>query len=194
MKLVTVSGPHGSGKGVVGAKVLGIFSDTMKRIVPVTTRTPRPGEVDGRDYHFILRAEYEYLKHNGLLAYAVHVRDGQWSGTRWSDLERAPAGFLDITTEGARHMRKLVEERGGAAFTIYLYASSAERLTRVMLRDPRLTLEKAQDMLARDPVSGDQHGHDDFSLVILNRDGQLDRTVAAVTAGIQEFFSIVGTV
>jgi len=61
--LVVVSGPSGVGKSTVNREVIkqtgAIFS------VSVTTREPRDGEVDGKDYHFVDRAEFEQMIHRG---------------------------------------------------------------------------------------------------------------------------------
>lgn len=63
-RLFVVSGPSGVGKGTVVSKVLERMPN-LKRAVTYTTRKPRPGEVEGRDYHFVSREEFERLKEQG---------------------------------------------------------------------------------------------------------------------------------
>jgi guanylate kinase len=64
--LVVVAGPSGVGKGAVHAQVRGRIADSVLS-VSVTTRAPRPGEVDGVDYRFVDRATFEELASSGAL-------------------------------------------------------------------------------------------------------------------------------
>ena len=57
-RLIVISGPSGTGKGTVIALLMGLRDDLCLS-VSLTTRAPRPGEVDGRDYFFVSREEFE---------------------------------------------------------------------------------------------------------------------------------------
>ena len=77
--LVVISGFSGAGKGTVIKKLLS-ESDEYCLSVSMTTRNPRPGEVDGRDYFFVTREKFEQtIAENGLIEHAEFV--GNYYGT-----------------------------------------------------------------------------------------------------------------
>ncbi|HMD23885.1 MAG TPA: guanylate kinase, partial [Streptosporangiaceae bacterium] len=65
-RLTVLSGPSGVGKSTVVAELRGICPDIWIS-VSVTTRRPRPGEVDGREYHFVDDSEFDRLVSGGAL-------------------------------------------------------------------------------------------------------------------------------
>lgn len=65
-RLIVISGPSGTGKGTVIALLMDLRDDLCLS-VSLTTRAPRPGEVDGRDYFFVSREEFERRVEEGLL-------------------------------------------------------------------------------------------------------------------------------
>jgi len=78
--------------------------------VSATTREPRPGEVDGRDYHFLTRAEFERrLAAGEFLEHASYA--GNWYGTPRTELERdCRALVLEIELEGARQVKETLPD------------------------------------------------------------------------------------
>lgn len=104
--LIVVSGPSGSGKTTLCRKA----ADAGEAIFSVscTTRAPRPGEVNGKDYFFVSESEFqEKIKAGELFEYAeVH---GRWYGTLKSfvldNLKRGVDVFLDIDVQGAAQVR-----------------------------------------------------------------------------------------
>lgn len=101
--LLVISGPSGAGKGTLYTKLLKEDA-SMTFSVSFTTRGPRPGEVDGKDYHFVDKAEFEeMLAKDGFLEHAyVH---GNYYGTPKAPvaeaLERGDNVMLDIDPQGA---------------------------------------------------------------------------------------------
>ena len=75
-KLIVISGPSGTGKGTVCAQLL---TDKMNDFsVSMTTRSPREGEVDGKDYYFVTREEFErnieagnFLEHEAVIVHCL---------------------------------------------------------------------------------------------------------------------------
>jgi len=111
--LIVVSGPSGAGKSTVIHKVMAMRSDT-RFSVSVTTRPPRPGETDKRDYYFISREKFDKMVANGeLLEHAEYVEN--FYGTPAVPVDQAlDAGYnfiLDIEVQGAA---KVLRKRSDA--------------------------------------------------------------------------------
>lgn len=109
--LIVISGPAGSGKGTVNSLLLA--SDSYAYSVSATTRAPRPGEVDGVNYHFISKEEFERRIQNGeMLEYTSYC--GNYYGTPLREaIEVMEAGknlILEIEVEGAQNVKRLYPE------------------------------------------------------------------------------------
>ena len=109
--LIVISGPAGSGKGTVNSLLL--QSDRYAYSVSATTRAPRPGEVDGVNYHFISKEEFERRIQNGeMLEYTSYC--GNYYGTPLKEaIEVMEAGknlILEIEVEGAQNVKRLYPE------------------------------------------------------------------------------------
>ncbi len=126
--LIVFSGPSGCGKGTLVAKLLAQRSDTVLS-VSVTTRAPRPGEIEGFHYFFKTREEVESMIQNDeLLEYAQY--SGNYYGTpRAAVEEQLNAGrnvILEIDVQGALQ----VMERCNEYVSIFLTVPSMEELER----------------------------------------------------------------
>ncbi len=111
-KLIILSGPSGVGKSTVVAKTMELRDDLCFS-VSVTTRPPRPGEVDGKDYFFISSEQFDRMvENNELLEHASYVQNSY--GTPRSYVEdRLEKGFnviLDIEVQGARQVFEKVPD------------------------------------------------------------------------------------
>ena len=107
-RLTVLSGPSGVGKGTVVAEVRRRHPDVWLS-VSVTTRSPRPGEVDGVHYHFVDDAEFDRLiATDGLLEWAEYA--GNRYGTPAAPVHRRLAvglpALLEIELQGARQVRE----------------------------------------------------------------------------------------
>ncbi|WP_041977212.1 guanylate kinase [Pyrinomonas methylaliphatogenes] len=164
--LIVVSSPSGGGKGTLIQRVRRTVPG-LSYSVSWTTRQPRPGEVEGRDYHFVSREEFERMRDSGgFLEWAlVH---GNYYGTAWSEVERAQRAGLDVILEidvqGAANVRRLASD----AVTIFILPPSfevlRERLTRrgsEALPDLELRLRNARSEVER---------YREFEYIILNDD------------------------
>ncbi|HNX98974.1 MAG TPA: guanylate kinase [Candidatus Aminicenantes bacterium] len=116
--LFVVTGPSGSGKSTLIHALMEKYAD-LAFSVSHTTREMRPGEVDGRDYHFVPRAEFERMIAAGeFLEWApVHTH---LYGTSLAELgHRSDQGqpvILDIDVQGAAAVRKIFPERAVLVF------------------------------------------------------------------------------
>ena len=111
--LIVVSGPSGVGKGTVRQEIFSTPDHKFEYSVSMTTRQKRPGEVDGVDYFFRTREEFEELIKNGqMLEYAEYV--GNYYGTPLTyvneTLDKGIDVFLEIEVQGALQVKKKVPD------------------------------------------------------------------------------------
>ena len=127
-RLTVLSGPSGVGKSTVVAEL----NRTCPGIwisVSVTTRRPRPGEVDGREYHFVEDGEFDRLVADGAL-----LEWAQFAGNRYgtpreplnAKLEAGIACLLEIDLVGARQVKRAVPD----ARLVFLAPPSWDELVR----------------------------------------------------------------
>src|SRR5437763_13444893 len=104
MGVLVVTGPSGVGKGTLIRELLRRRPD-YELSISATTRAPRPGEVDGRDYHFLSAEEFERrLARGEFLEHALYA--GHMYGTPRSEVDRARDNLvLEIEVQGARQVR-----------------------------------------------------------------------------------------
>lgn len=130
--LIVVSAPSGCGKGTILAEVL--KDEKFYYSVSATTRSPRPGETDGVNYHFLGKEQFEELiKTGGMLEYAEYC--GNYYGTpRDKVLEKINEGknvILEIEVQGAMQIREKCPE---AVFVFIAPPSVAELRNRLEKR------------------------------------------------------------
>ncbi len=171
-----IEAPSGTGKGTVAKEILKNDSN-IKWSVSVTTRPPRPGEVDGVDYYFVTDEQYnEFLKQDAFYEYV----DSQY-GARYGTLRSEVDSFInvgqdvlfDMDWEGCRQMRK---KAGDDVVTIYLLPPSIRELRDRLIKrgtDSPEVIEKRMGIIL------DKISHwDEFDYVIVNVD--LDETVKKI--------------
>ena len=111
-KVFVITGPSGVGKGTLISRLLGRVPD-LELSVSATTRAPREGEVDGRDYHFLSPVEFDRrVRGEDFLEFATY--SGHRYGTLRSEVgRRLSAGrsvVLEIEVQGARQVRAAMRE------------------------------------------------------------------------------------
>jgi guanylate kinase len=111
-KVFVITGPSGVGKGTLIARLLEAHPE-LELSVSATTREPRDGEQDGRDYHFLSPEEFDRRAEAGdFLEFATY--SGNRYGTLRSEIERRlQAGHsvvLEIEVQGARQVRAAMPE------------------------------------------------------------------------------------
>ena len=111
--LIVLSGPSGVGKGTVRKAIFSHPDTAFEYSISMTTRIPREGEVDGVDYFFKSREEFEQLiEQEKLLEYAEFV--GNYYGTPVDyvreTLDKGKDVFLEIEVQGARQVREKFPE------------------------------------------------------------------------------------
>lgn len=126
--LFVLSGPSGAGKGTLVKRVLQRIPDAWVS-VSATTRQPRPGEVDGKDYFFLDQPRFdELVSQDGFLEWA-HVHGNSYGTLRSRVQERMDEGaqvILEIDVQGAFQVKKAMPE----AHLIFIEPPSLEELER----------------------------------------------------------------
>jgi guanylate kinase len=111
-KVFVITGPSGVGKGTLIGRLLEDVPE-LELSVSATTRTPRPGEEDGREYHFLTAEEFDQRVSDG-----EFLEHAEYSGNRYGTLrsavdERLAAGrsvVLEIELQGARQVRRAMPD------------------------------------------------------------------------------------
>ena len=125
-KVFVITGPSGVGKGTLIAKLLEAVPD-LELSISATTRAPRSGEEDGRDYHFLTPEEFE-----GRVAAGDFLEHATYAGNRYGtlreavddQLESGRSVVLEIEVQGARQVRAAMPE----AVLIFIAPPSPEAL------------------------------------------------------------------
>jgi guanylate kinase len=175
-----ISAPSGSGKSTLVRRLLAsepglVFS------VSYTTRAPRGHEVEGENYHFISRAEFE--KRIALGEFLEHAEVfGNYYGTHRGVLDRAQEQgvdlVLDIDVQGARQLKGKIPE----AATVFILAPSREILEqrlRARSEDSDAVIERR----LRD-AANEIRNYSAYDYVLINKElAKSDETLAAIVRG-----------
>lgn len=179
-QLFIVAAPSGAGKTTLVRQLLAQEQD-IRLSISYTTRAPRPGEENGREYHFVSEAQFQaMIAADDFLEWAqVH---GNYYGTskRWIGTERAAGRdvLLEIDWQGAQQVRRVFPD----AIGVFILPPSMEELTR------RLTgrgTDSAEVIARRLAAAREEMSHvGEFGYVIINDDLQtaLSDFVAVVRA------------
>lgn len=166
-RLTVLAGPTAVGKGTIAAYVRTHFPQVWLS-VSMTTRKPRPGEVDGVHYHFVDDAEFERLAAAGQFLEHAVVHGRARYGTPRGPVERAlSAGrlaLLEIDLQGARQVRHTMPE----ALFVFLSPPSWDELIR---RQVGRGTETEEERAARlDTAQAEMAAQSEFDAVIVNDD------------------------
>jgi len=111
--LIVLSGPSGVGKGTVRKEIFSQPGNNFDYSISMTTRRMRPGEVNGKDYFFVSKEEFENeIKTGGMLEYAQYVDNYYGTPLKYVN-EMLDAGkdvFLEIEVKGAMQVREKVPD------------------------------------------------------------------------------------
>jgi guanylate kinase len=179
-RLFVITGPSGVGKGTLIRRLRERIPD-LDLSVSATTRSPRPGEQDGVDYHFTSEEEFNRMTHEGqLLEHATY--SGHRYGTPRSEVEpRLATGrsvVLEIEVQGARQVRQAMPE----AIQVFIAPPSAETLRRRLEgrgTDRPEEIERRLSVAEEELAARREFGH-----VVVNDD--LDRATDELVALVRE--------
>ena len=165
--LFIVSSPSGAGKSTISRKLLEA-DPALEMSVSATTRPPRPGEVDGKDYHFVdLEHFREMVANNEFLEWA-HVFGNRY-GTPRGPVEKALAEgrdvLFDIDWQGAQ---QLYQQAGGDVIRVFIFPPSMEELERRLRSRGTDTNEVIEGRMSR--ASAEISHWDGYDYVLVNDD------------------------
>ena len=171
--ILILSGPSGSGKSSIYKAAIGELGG-IEVSVSCTTRQPRPGEVDGRDYYFIPREKFDSLVAEHAFAEHAEVH-GNCYGTLKSELlDRVRRGIdvlLDIDVQGAAQLRALCADSSEfckACEFIFIMPPSFEELERRLRARGTETEESILRRLAN--AKGEMDHANEYDHIIVNDD------------------------
>lgn len=176
-RLVVLAGPSAVGKSTVVQRLRKEVED-LYFSVSMTTRDPRPGEVDGKDYFFVSRDDFQNRIDAGEMLEWADIHGGlQRSGTPAAPVREAlDAGrpvLVEVDLAGARNIKEIMPE----AVTVFLAPPSWEVLVQ------RLTgrATETEDVIARrlQTARAELAAQDEFDDVIVNND--LDEAVQGIS-------------
>lgn len=177
-QLVVISAPSGTGKNAITRELLKLFSNTT-RLVTTTTRDPRPGEVNGVDYHFVSVEDFqnmilsdEFLEYNN---YA-----GNWYGSEKqrleTDLEKNEFIFSTLDVNGKNSLDKISYPH----ISIFLLPDTLDVL------DDRIRHRGGQseeDIEKRIVIAHDEIAEAaKYDFQVVNHEGKMKETVDQITA------------
>jgi guanylate kinase len=146
-RVFVISSPSGGGKTTVVARVRRLMPQ-VARSVSVTTRAPRRGEQQGRDYHFVTPAVFQRLRRGGQLLEWARVHTAWYGTPKRPVLETLARGrdiILSIDVQGARQVRRALGRR---AVLVFLVPPSMDHLRQRLARRRTETAASMRQRLA----------------------------------------------
>jgi len=173
--MLVVSGPSGSGKSTICRRLL--EDERVEFSVSATTRAPRAGEVDGRDYHFVDKARFRVMIERGEFIEWAEVH-GNLYGTPRAPMERALAAgkffLLEIDVQGGAQLKAL----GLPGIYVFIAPPDLASLRARLATRGTDTPEVIERRLAK--AAEEMRAQERYDHVVVNR--ELESSVAEVRA------------
>lgn len=165
--LFVLSSPSGAGKSTISRMLLAA-DDSIEMSVSATTRPMRPGEVEGRDYHFVDVPEFKRMVADGEFLEWAHVFDHRY-GTPRAPVERILASgrdvLFDIDWQGAQ---QLYQQAGADVVRVFILPPSMEELRRRLTGRATDDTEVVERRMAR--AAAEISHWDGYDYVLINDD------------------------
>ncbi|MCC2253268.1 guanylate kinase [Ruminococcus sp. CLA-AA-H200] len=170
--LTVVSGFSGSGKGTLMKELLARYPDAYALSVSATTRQPRPGEEDGREYFFVSKDEFEKMIAKGeLIEYAKYVENYYGTPKKYVEekLSEGKDVILEIEIQGALKVKEAFPD----TLLLFVTPPSAAELEKRLVGRGTETMDVIRSRMNR--ACEEAEGMDRYDYLIVN--DELDRCV-----------------
>lgn len=177
--LIVVSGFSGAGKGTLMKQLVHVY-DNYALSVSMTTRSPRPGEVEGREYFFVSRETFEEtIAKDGLVEYACYCDNYYGTPKEYVErqLDQGKDVILEIEIQGALK----VKEKFPTALLLFVMPPSAGELKKRLVGRGTESIEVIEKRLKR--ASEEAEGIEKYDYIVIN--DQLNECVLRMHALIQ---------
>lgn len=164
--VIVISGFSGAGKGTLMKRLVQEY-DCYALSVSATTRAPREGEIDGKEYFFLKKEEFEKkIAENGLIEYASYC--GNYYGTPREYVEQKLCEGIDVILEieiqGAHQIKKLYKD----ALLLFVTPPSAKELKKRLVSRGTETPEVIEQRMHRAVEEAD--GIETYDYLVINDD------------------------
>ncbi len=175
--MFVLSSPSGAGKTTLSRRLLD-EDDGVALSISVTTRKMRPGEKDGRDYHFIDRRRFDELVENGELLEWAEVFDNYYGTPRKPVMDALAAGrdvLFDVDWQGTQQLRDKTPEDVASIFVLPPSIAELEKRLHKRAQDDYETIHR------RMAKAADEMSHwAEYDYVVVNHD--IDKAFSEVQA------------
>ena len=163
--LIVVSGFSGSGKGTLMKELLTRYPDTYALSISATTRSPREGEVDGREYFFVSKDEFEKMIAKGeLIEYARYVENYYGTPRVYVEqkLDEGKDVILEIEIQGALKVKQAFPD----TLLLFVTPPNAAELEKRLVGRGTETMDVIRSRLDR--ACEEAEGMDSYDYLIVN--------------------------
>src|ERR1700741_5410288 len=175
--MLVLSSPSGAGKTTLSRRLLE-FDSNVELSISVTTRKKRPSEMEGRDYRFINRRQFDELVEKGELLEWAEVFDNYYGTPKRPVMDALSAGrdvLFDIDWQGTKQLSKAARNDMASVFVLPPSIPELERRLHTRAQDDYETIHR------RMAKAADEMSHwDEYDYVAMNRD--LDQAFVEVAA------------
>lgn len=162
--LVVISGFSGAGKGTLMKELLKTYNEFYALSISATTRLPREGEVDGREYFFVSRERFEeMIAGNELIEYAQYVDNYYGSPVKYikEQLAKGKDVILEIEVQGATKVKQLFPE----TTLIFVTPPNKDELRKRLLGRGTESMQQIENRLKRAKEEADSMEEYDFIII-----------------------------
>ncbi|MGM9822383.1 MAG: guanylate kinase [Muribaculaceae bacterium] len=185
-KLIIISAPSGCGKSTIIGEIMDKGELDLEFSVSATNRKPRPGEVDGVNYHFLSDQQFKDLIAEKAFVEYEQVYPGRYYGTLRSEIQnRVNEGhnvILDIDVNGGMNVR---QQFGDDAMSIFIEPPSIPELRRRLKQRGSDSDEAIEERVGR--AEYELSFRDKFDHVVTN--DELERAISDIEQKIKDFIS-----